>query len=112
VLVAEIGDVTRFPTPRHLCSWAGLTPGRRESDRHGHDTDITKHGSKLLRWSVVEGIARYHGGRYFAAEYHRIADRRGLNTAKVAIARRVLTLAYYGLRDGEIRCLNEQSEAA
>jgi transposase len=111
ILVAEIGDVTRFPTPRHLCSWTGLTPGRRESDRKGHDTDITKHGSKLLRWALIEGISRYHGGPYLAADFHRLADRRGKNRARVAIARRVLTLAYYGLRDGEIRCLT-QPEAA
>jgi transposase len=107
IIVVEVGDVTRFPTPRHLCSWAGLTPGRRESDRKGHDTGITKHGSKLLRWALIEGISRYHGGPYLAAEFHRIADRRGRNKARVAIARRVLTLAYYGLRDGEIRCLTE-----
>jgi transposase len=41
IFVAEIGDVTRFPTPRDLCSWAGLTPGRRESDVKGHDQGIT-----------------------------------------------------------------------
>jgi transposase len=111
ILVAEIGDVTRFPSPRHLCSWAGLTPGRRESDRKGHDTDITKHGSRLLRWAMIEGISRYHGGPRLAADYHRLTDRRGKNKARVAIARRVLTLAYYGLRDGEIRCLRE-AEAA
>ena len=111
ILVAEIGDVTRFPTPRHLCSWAGLTPGRRESDRKGHDTDITKHGSRLLRWAVIEAISRYHGGPHLAAEFHRLADRRGTNKARVAIARRVLTLAYYGLRDGEIRCLAEREAA-
>jgi transposase len=111
ILVAEIGDVTRFPTPRHLCSWAGLTPGRRESDRKGHDTDITKHGSRLLRWAVIEGISRYHGGPHLAAEFHRLADRRGTNKARVAIARRVLTLAYYGLRDREIRCLAEPEAA-
>ena len=108
IIVAEIGDVTRFPTARHLCSWAGLTPGRRESDVKGHDTGITKHGSKLLRWALIEGISRYHGGPHLAAEFHRIADRRGSNKARVAIARRVLTLAYYGLRDGEIRCLTRR----
>jgi transposase len=112
VLVAEIGDVTRFPTPRHLCSWAGLTPGRRESDVKGHDQGITKRGSKLLRWALIEGISRYHGGPHLTAEFHRLADRRGRNKARVAIARRVLTLAYYGLRDGEIRCLAQQPEAA
>jgi transposase len=112
ILVAEIGDVTRFPTPRHLCSWAGLTPGRRESDVKGHDEGITKKGSKLLRWALIEGISRYHGGPHLAGQFHRLAERRGTNKARVAIARRVLTLAYYGLRDGEIRCLNESVEAA
>ena len=112
ILVAEIGDVTRFPTPRHLCSWAGLTPGRRESDAKGHDQGITKKGSKLLRWALIEGISRYHGGPHLAARFHRLAERRGKNKARVAIARRVLTLAYYGLRDGEIRCLTQPAEAA
>jgi transposase len=109
IIVVEVGDVTRFPSARHLCSWAGLTPGRRESDRKGHDTGITKQGSKLLRWALIEGISRYHAGPRFAAEFHRIAERRGRNKARVAIARRVLTLAYYGLRDGEIRCLTQEA---
>jgi transposase len=112
ILVAEIGDVGRFPTPRHLCSWAGLTPGRRESDVKGHDQGITKHGSKLLRWALIEGISRYHGGPHLTPQFHRLAERRGQNKARVAIARRVLTLAYYGLRDGEIRCLTQPAEAA
>jgi transposase len=112
ILVAEIGDVGRFPTPRHLCSWAGLTPRRRESDVKGHDEGISKHGSKLLRWALIEGISRYHGGPHLIATFHRLAERRGKNKARVAIARRVLTLSYYGLRDGEIRCLNQPVEAA
>ena len=92
IIVAEIGDVTRFPTARHLCSWAGLTPGHRESDVQGHDTGITKQGSRLLRWSLIEGISRYHGGPHLAGEFRRIAQRRGKNKARVAIARKVLTL--------------------
>jgi transposase len=112
ILVAEIGDVSRFPTPRHLCSWAGLTPGRRESDAKGHDQSITKKGSKLLRWALVESISSYHGGPHLAVQFHHLAERRGKNKARVAIARRVLTLAYYGLRDGEIRCLTQPVEAA
>jgi transposase len=111
ILVAEIGDVARFPTPAHLCSWAGLTPGHRESDVKAHRTGITKQGSKLLRWSLIEGISRYHGGPRLAGDFRRLAERRGRNKARVALARKVLTLAYYGLRDGEIRCL-AQSRAA
>ena len=84
IIVAEIGDVTRFPTARHLCSWAGLTPGHRESDVKGHDTGITKQGSKLLRWALIEGISRYHGGPHLAGEFRRIAERRGKNKARVA----------------------------
>jgi transposase len=40
--VAEIGDVSRFPTGRHLCSWAGLTPSHRESDTKVQRGHITK----------------------------------------------------------------------
>ena len=58
-----------------------------------------------MRWCLIEGIARYHGGPILSKSYHRIAKRRGVNKARVAIARKVLTLVYYGLRDGEIRCL-------
>jgi transposase len=111
IAVAEIGDVGRFSSPEALCCWTGLTPTRRESDVKGHDKGISKQGSRLLRWAVVEGTARYHGGPKFSADYHRIAARRGVNRAKVAVARKVLTLIYYGLRDGEIRCLAQPRAA-
>ena len=58
-----------------------------------------------MRWAVIEGTVRYHGGGKLAADYRAIAERRGKIKATVAIARKVLTLVYYGLRDGEIRCL-------
>ena len=97
VFVAEIGDVHRFADPSHLCSWAGLTPQHRESDtvvRRGH---ITKQGSKLVRWAAVEAIQRQPAGK---------------NIAKVAAARKLPTLVYYGLRDGHIRALTRQRAAA
>jgi transposase len=113
ILVAEIGDISRYRPPRLVWWGAGHPPGRRESDVKGHDEGITKKGSKLLRWALIEGISRYHGGPHLAATFRSLAERRGTNRARVAIARRVLTLAYYGLRDGEIRCLNQQpAEAA
>jgi transposase len=112
ILVAEIGDVTRFRNAAALCSWAGLTPKHRESDTTVHRLEITKQGSRLVRWAVVEGCVRYHGGGKLAADYRRIAERRGKNKATVAIARKILTLVYYGLRDGEIRCLAAAQEVA
>jgi hypothetical protein len=77
----------------------------RESDLKAHRREISKQGSRLLRWALVEASARYHGGPTFSPAYRRIAERRGTNRARVAIARKILTLIYYGLRDGEIRCL-------
>jgi transposase len=107
IFVAEIGDVTRFPTARHLCSWAGLTPSHRESDTKVQRGHITKQGNHLVRWAAIEAVARYHGGEPIAPTYMRVARRRGRNIGRVAAARKLLTLVYYGLRDGEIRVLAE-----
>ena len=63
-----------------------------------------------MRWAAVEAISRNHGGDKIKADYRRIAERRGRNIGRVAAARRVLTLIYYGLRDGEIRCLAPTGE--
>ena len=62
VFVAEIGDVSRFDSPKALCSWAGLTPKHRESDTHVRRGKITKQGSRMVRWAAIEAVARYHGG--------------------------------------------------
>jgi transposase len=112
ILVVEIGDVTRFSRPAQLCSWAGVTPRHRESDAvvvRGH---ITKQGPKLVRWAIVEAVARMSGDSKQARDYRRIADRRGKSIARIAAARRLLTLVYYGLRDGHISCLERLGRAA
>jgi hypothetical protein len=98
VLVAEIGDVGRFRSAEALCSWAGLTPKHRQSDTKTTRGSITKQGSRLVRWALIEAVSRYHGGPGLAAGFRRIAERRGTNKARVAVARKVLTLVYYGLR--------------
>jgi transposase len=110
--VAEVGDVSRFASPKALCSWAGLTPLHRESDTHVHRGRITKQGSRMVRWAAIEAVARYHGGEPFRDRFEAIAKRRGKTKANVAIARRVLTLVYYGLRDGEISSLADHEVAA
>src|SRR6266498_4267074 len=88
VFVAEIGDVHRFARAEQLCSWAGVTPLHRESDTKVHRGRITKQGSTLVRWAAVEAVQRVRGGPIGSAR-----------------ARKLLTLVYYGLRDGHIRCL-------
>lgn len=105
VLVAEIGDGTRFASAPALCCGAGLTPRHRESDRSVHRGPITKQGSKLVRWATVEAAQRLGGDPHFGEVLTQLRERRGRGIAKVAVARRILTLVYYGLRDGEIRCL-------
>jgi len=108
VLVAEIGDITRFATPARLCSWAGLTPRHRESDtkvRRGH---ITKQGSPLVRWALVEAIQHVPAGHPLRQRKEDILARRGdqaKNIAKIAVARQLLTWVFYAMRDGQVRDL-------
>ena len=105
--VAEIGDVSRFTSARHLCSWAGLTPTHHESDekvRRGH---ITKQGSRLVRWAAVEAVSRQRSATPIRAHHQRVGERRGKQVGRVAAARKLLILVYHGLRDGEIRCLTK-----
>jgi transposase len=110
IFVAEIGDVTRFPNAEALTSWAGLAPRHRESDTKVVRGPITKAGSKLVRWAAIEAVTGRRGGTKLQADFDAIAARRGKYKARAAVARKLLTLVYYGLRDGEIRCL--ASEAA
>ncbi len=109
IFVAEIGDASRFPSARHLCSWAGITPSHRESDVKVHRGHITRQGNNLVRWAAIEAVARYHGGAPIEPTFERVAKRRGTMIARVAAARKLLSLVYYGLRDGEIRCLSRQA---
>jgi transposase len=99
VLLAEIGDITRFGSARKLASWAGLTPMVRGSDRtvrHGH---ISKQGSVWVRWILCEAAQTAKRHPDFAASYQDIARRRGKKIATTAIARKLLTRAYHLLTD-------------
>ncbi len=113
IFVAEIGDITRFDNPKTLCSWAGLTPKHRESDQTVHRGSITKQGSPLVRWAAIEAVGNYRakGNEKLREDYRRIVEHRGKYKARVAVARKLLTLVFYALRDGEVRCL-EAGEAA
>jgi transposase len=112
LIIAEIGDITRFPDARHLCAWAGLTPTVRSSDGKARLGRISHQGSPALRWALIEAAQHApRGGGPLRDAYDRIAQRRGTNVAKVAVARKILTLCFYGLRDGEIRCLTPRAPA-
>ena len=94
-LVAEIGDIGRFPTARKLCAWAGLTPQVRNSDRtvrHGH---ITKQGSPWVRGILQEAAQTAKRHPMFASTYAQLARRRGSHIATTAIARRLLARSFH-----------------
>jgi transposase len=113
LVIAEVGDISRFPSARHLCAWAGLTPTVRSSDGRARLGHITGQGSPALRWALVEAAQHSgRGGGPLRDAYERISKRRGKSVAKVAVARKILTLCFYGLRDGEIRCLAPRAKAS
>jgi transposase len=113
VFVAEIGDVTRFPTAGALCCWAGLTPRHYESDKTVHRGHISKEGDPLVRWAAVEAIQRQTEPAVKAIRDGIVARRckTARNVAKVAAARRMLEVVYYVLRDGHARCLATKAAA-
>ena len=102
IVVAEIGDITRFSSARKLCAWAGLTPAVKNSDRkvrHGH---ITKQGSVWVRWAMVEAAHVAAHRPPFAAVHAGIAQRRGNKIATVAVARKLLARCYHKLQELEV----------
>jgi transposase len=108
-LVAEIGDITRFPTARKLCAWAGLTPQVRNSDRkvrHGH---ITKQGSPWVRGILQEAAQTAKRHPMFASAHGQLARRRGTNIATVAIARRLLARSFHILTQLEAQKVSEKA---
>ena len=115
VIVAEIGDVTRFRHPARLCSWAGLTPRHYESDTTVIRGRITKQGSRLLRWARVEAVQHTPAGPPVRQAKDGIIARRGpqaRNIAKVAAARKLLTCVFYAMRDGHVRSLDTPAATA
>lgn len=96
VLVAvEIADVRRFSRPAALHSYAGVIPSTYSSGERSYHGHITKQGNVWLRWAALEAvypaIKKDFGLRVL---YSRLARRKGANVAKVAVARRLLTIIY------------------
>ena len=101
IILAEIGpDMSRFPTPAHLCAWARFAPGIKESAGKKKGTGNTGHGNRYL--AKVIGEAAVGAGRtdtFLGERYRRLARRRGRHKALVAVGRSILVIIWHLLSD-------------
>lgn len=103
-ILAEIGDYRNFATPDQLASYFGIVPFVNQSADKLHTGCITKHGSKHLRWIMVQvaHAASKKIGSKLRRFYLRVKARRGANVAIVALARKILCILYHLLINQEM----------
>jgi transposase len=96
IIVSEIGtDMSRFPSAEHLAAWAGLAPGNYESGGKKLNSK-TRKGNRVLRTILVQAAhALARTKTYLAAQYSRLAGRRGKKRAAIAVGHSILVIAYH-----------------
>lgn len=101
VIIAEIGvDMSRFPTPAHLASWARFAPGIKASAGKTKGNGSTGHGNRYLARTLGEAaVTASRTDTFLGARYRRIARRRGKKKAMVAVGRSILTIIWHLLAD-------------
>lgn len=102
--LAAVDDVHRFPSSRKLVGYSGLAPTVRQSGERTEYGSISRQGRRELRavWVQIAHLAavdRHRTTQPLRTWFNRVARRRGKKTATVALARRLLVIAYHLLRD-------------
>lgn len=102
VLVAtEIDDIRRFESAAKLHSYAGVIPSTHSSGMRTYQGKMTREGNRWLRWAAVEAVwPAIRHDRGLELFYLKYASRKKANAAKVATARRLLTIIYQILKEG------------
>jgi transposase len=101
-IVAETGgDMHRFPSAAHLCSWGAMCPGQNESAGKRR-SGKTRKGNVYLRRTLIQAALAATRKRDCALQtrYHRVKRQRGHKKAVVAVGHQILEIAYYVMRDG------------
>jgi transposase len=100
-LLAEVGaTLERFPSDRHLSSWAGMCPGNNQSGGKRR-SGKTRRGNPWVRGLLVEAAqaAGRTKGTYLGAQYRRLAARRGKKKAAIAVGHSILVIVYHLLTE-------------
>jgi len=111
-ILSEIADISRFSDSHKLCAYAGIVPSVRNSADTIHHGRITKRGSNILRWVIVESIhthVRYaNDDSDITKFYRRLAKKRGTSKATVAAASKLLRVIYWMLKEKRefVQCYN------
>jgi transposase len=101
-IISEIGDIERFPDSAHLCSYVGLTPSTHSSGGVTYHGNITKTGSKHLRWILMECTQthiRTEPDSSITRFYNRLVKKKGKAKATVAASMKLLKVIYWVLME-------------
>jgi transposase len=113
LVTTEIADIERFSSDSRLHSYAGLVPSIYDTGKRSYHGRLVHQGNKHLRWAVVEAVwpaVRADCG--ISMMYQRIARRKGANSAKIATARRLLTIIYRMLKEKRSYEFNKVNDSA
>ena len=100
LIKTEIDDISRFHSKEKLCCYAGLVPSTHGSADKLYHGRIVKQGNKFLRWALTEAVqVSIRHSEYFRYHYNKVRSKKNVNSATIAVARRMLEVIYAMLKE-------------